>query len=200
MNAILKFYHLALAGLLIVAIPSVSAQTTNCIPENTFITDDGRVFWYQHGQRLIDVSKIEQAKQSQESVPAEQDPQGNWGEQANGFQLSLRFEKQVFTNGEDIVGTILIRNIATNAQTYFRPAYIAAMKDGKPVKRLNDVKIKELTVSPETTLFPQSQHKSKEHLNQEYNLLETGKYEFQAACSRPQVTSKTVTIIVTNTP
>jgi hypothetical protein len=200
MRLLLNSGGFVVAGLLFAMVASVSAQTTNFIPTNTFVTDDGKVFWYRHGRQLVDIRKIEQAKKSQESRPAEQDPQGNWGEQADGFQLSLRFEKQTFTNGEDIAAIMLMRNVTTNSQTYFRPTYVVAMKDGKPVKKLHNTAMKEMMVSPETTIFPQTQHEYREHLRQEYNLSESGEYIFQAVCRRSQVTSQKVSILVTNTP
>src|SRR5579863_10307388 len=37
-----------------------------------------------------------------EFLPAKDFPEGNWGEPFNGLQLSLRFAKQTYTNGEPI--------------------------------------------------------------------------------------------------
>jgi hypothetical protein len=59
-------------------------------------------------------SQIEMALNAKESRPAAQDPEGNWGEPANGFQLSLRFEKKVFTLGEPITGDVFLRNVSAS--------------------------------------------------------------------------------------
>lgn len=189
---------LTIIGLAYAMIANIKAQTTNSIPKNIFLTDDGKVFWYKSGQRLIDVRKIEAAQNSSESRPASEDPEGHWGQATNGFQLSLRFERRTFTNGETIVATVLMRNITDRPQTYFRPIQIVAIKDGNVLKRKDNMEPKQITVSPETTLFPQTQHKYKENLSQIFDLAENGEYIFQAVSNQPNVTSQKVSVLIVN--
>src|SRR5208283_2339530 len=86
--------------LLLAAIISVSgAGDTNKV----FLTEDGFL-------RVDRARKLEEAKKSKESLPAEEFPEGNWGTVTNGFQLSLRFEKTAFARGEPIVAVLLLRN------------------------------------------------------------------------------------------
>ncbi|MGH7989516.1 MAG: hypothetical protein ACREDS_04880 [Limisphaerales bacterium] len=174
------------------------AQTTNSIPANVFLTDDGKTFWYKSGQRLIDTRKIKEAQNSPESKPASEDPEGNWGQATNGFQLSLRFEKQSFTNGEPVIATMLMRNVTDKSQIYFRPTHVAATKDGKPLKRKDETGFMQITVSPETKLFPQTQNKYQENLNQIFDLSESGEYIFEAVCRHPKVASQKVKIEIKN--
>lgn len=61
---------------------------------------------------------IEQARKSPESWPAKDFPEGNWGELTNEIQLSLRFAKASYTNGEPIDAIVLVRN-TTNHFIYF---------------------------------------------------------------------------------
>src|SRR3954471_23859078 len=86
------------------------AQTTNTIPPNLYLTDDGKVFSFKSGQRMIRVRSIEEAKRLKESQSAEQDPDGHWGEITNGLQLSLRFEKGEYQVGEPLTAVVLLRN------------------------------------------------------------------------------------------
>ena len=173
--------------------------TTNSIPPNLFLTDSGFLFWYKSsGEKLIRVADIRAAEKSRESLPAEQYPEGNWGTATNGFQLSLRFSKPTFTNGESVAAVMLMRNVTNKPEVYFRPTKILATKDGKLLKRKDDNGMMEITVSPEVTLFPQTQHRYQENLAQSYNLSEGGAYVFQAVCHHPEVSSQPVTIWVTN--
>jgi hypothetical protein len=62
--------------------------------------------------------QIEQARHAPQSRPSEQDPAGNWGPVIEGFQLSVRFAKEVFTNGEPVAALILLRNVTTKPLWY----------------------------------------------------------------------------------
>jgi hypothetical protein len=177
-----------------------TAQTTNVIPENIFLTDDGQVFWYKPGIRLMDVRKIKQAQESPESRPAEQDPEGHWGLATNGFQLSLRFAKSTFTNGEPALATVLIRNITTTNQTYYRPIEVLVTRDGNLLKRKDDNGIIEINMPPDKTLFPQTQNRYVQNLCNLYDLSEPGEYLVQAVSGHPPATSKTVSIFVVASP
>jgi hypothetical protein len=62
---------------------------------------------------------LNEAKTNRESLPAKQFPEGNWGEPGCGFQLSLRFERTTYTNGEPITAIILVRNITNDTIVFF---------------------------------------------------------------------------------
>src|SRR5437867_456520 len=83
------------------------AEETNKL----FITDNG--FLVADHERLL-----EEAKKSKESLPAEAFPEGNWGSPKKGFQLSLRFDKPTYTNGENITAIILLRNVTNTTVAY----------------------------------------------------------------------------------
>jgi hypothetical protein len=194
-------FIISILTLLLGAIVNSSAQTTNVIPPNLFLTDNGFLFWFGHTrERLVDINKIKEAKASKESRPADQDVEGHWGQATNGFQLSLRFEKGIFSNGEPVVAVTLMRNITNQPQNYFRPVYIVATKDGKPLKRKDnkDINVIEITISPKTTLFPQTQKREIERLDQIYDLAQSGEYLFRAECRYPEVASKQVSVLITN--
>jgi hypothetical protein len=187
-------YKKCVIGAFFCAILSASAQMTNSIPQNLFLTDNGFLFWYRSGERLVKVSEIKNALNSAESRPADQDSGGHWGQATNGFQLSLRFEKSTFTNGESIVAVTLVRNVTNVNETYFFPVQIIAVKDGKILEQKNNQEIISITMPPMKTLFPQTQNRYQVNLSQEYNLTEAGKYEFQAVCDHPEILSKNVSI------
>jgi hypothetical protein len=63
--------------------------------------------------------QIEQAKLAKDSRPAEDDLEGNWGQVCEGFQLSIRFSKDSFTNNEPINASILLRNVSDKPLTYY---------------------------------------------------------------------------------
>lgn len=88
------------------------------IETNTFFpTDDGHIYLDTETGKIINPRKVEEAKKIRESWPAQNFSEGNWGEVDHGCQLSLRFDKLVYTNGEFISAVVLVRN-ATNDQNY----------------------------------------------------------------------------------
>ena len=176
--------------------------TTNSIPENLFLTDDGFVFGYrssQPGQRFVSIPKIEEAEKSPESRPADRYPQGNWGDAVDGIQVSLRLQSSTFTNGESITPVMLVRNVTNRVVTHYWPSYVVISRNGKALKRKGNGAI-EITAWPFTNLLPQTQHKYSETLNPQYDLTENGEYTLQAVCKEPAAKSKSISIVITNTP
>ena len=57
-------------------------------------------------------------EQSRESLLAKDFLEGNWGQPSEGFQLSLRFDKQIYKEGEPITAIVLARNV-TNYEIGF---------------------------------------------------------------------------------
>ncbi len=171
---------------------------TNRIPANLFLTDEGPrpLFWYRgSGERLIEVRRIEEAQHSKECRPASEYPEGHWGHATNGFQLSLRFEKEVYTNGEPVVATMLVRNVSNVRQKYLFPARVAAAKSGSPLKRKDDIGLSIITSY--RFLHPQTQARYQETLNRVYDLT-PGEYTFWAESDRGLPGSGQVTIVIRN--
>jgi hypothetical protein len=174
--------------------PSVP-PTTNCIPSNVFLTEGGLrpLFWYtRSGERLVEIRTIEAARRSRESHPASEDPEGHWGQATNGFQLSLRL-KEVYTNGEPVVATMLVRNVSNMRLQYLFPARVVAAKDGSRLKRKDDIGV--MIVRASTALYPQTQARYQENLSQVYDLT-PGEYTCWAACDEWLPTSGTVKVII----
>jgi hypothetical protein len=195
-----------LAFLLFIGIPQiVVAQgswsvppTTNSIPPNLFLTEGGprHLFWYNHsGERLVEISTLETARRSKESRPASEDPEGHWGQATNGFQLSLRFEKEVYTNGEPVAATMLVRNVGTVRQQYAFPARVAAAQNGRRLKRKDDIGV--TIFGPFSSLHPQTQRRYQEDLKQVYDLT-PGEYTFWAVCDKGLPSSGEVKIQIRN--
>lgn len=85
----------------------VLSQITN----NCFIYDDGSIIKDSNGYVYIFTSELEKAKNTRECLPATEFPEGNWGEPKLGYHLSLRFSKNIYSNWEPVIATILVRNL-----------------------------------------------------------------------------------------
>jgi hypothetical protein len=80
-----------------------------------YITDEGKG---SVPKTPFSQEQIEKARHAKDSRPAEDDPEGHWGTVTEGFQLSLRFEKDSFTNGEPVVARVIMRNVSDRSLTY----------------------------------------------------------------------------------
>ncbi|MBI3875189.1 MAG: hypothetical protein HY300_04360 [Verrucomicrobia bacterium] len=60
---------------------------------------------------IFSTKNINEASQLKENRPAEFDIEGNWGMIAEGLQMSLRFDKNVYSSGEPIFASVIIRNV-----------------------------------------------------------------------------------------
>lgn len=79
---------------------------------DVFVTDDGLLMRGGFGSPTFpDPEKVKAARLLKECQPADQDPEGNWGSVSEGFQMSVRFEKESFEAGEPIPATIITRNV-----------------------------------------------------------------------------------------
>src|SRR5882724_9624279 len=83
-------------------------------------TDDGYLFQNEKNgsKKHLDSQKLEAAKTMRECFPAKDFPEGNWGEVKHGYQLSLRFNQPVYTNGDPIMATLLLRNVTNKVVEY----------------------------------------------------------------------------------
>ena len=85
---------------------------------NYFYTYEAYPKYENATESIVNPKKIEEAKGSRESWQTNDFPEGNWGQTFRGFQLSLRFDKKIYTNGESITAIILVRNV-TNHEIVF---------------------------------------------------------------------------------
>lgn len=97
------------------------AMSWTCAAEETaayyFNTRDVP-FYFEGGERKTNTFLLAKTRAAPECRPAALDPEGNWGSPQDGGQLSVRFRKAVFTNGEQIIATFYIRNIADKTLSY----------------------------------------------------------------------------------
>jgi hypothetical protein len=91
-------------------VASISAQTNQF-----YVTDEGKG---SNPSDALSPEQIEKAKHAKDSRPAEDDPEGHWGPVSEGFRLSLRFEKDCFTNGEPVTACVILRNVSDKSLTY----------------------------------------------------------------------------------
>lgn len=163
---------------------SVEPYKTN----TTFVTDDGHIYFKKGFLKYLDPQKFEAAKKFRESLPAKDFPEGNWGLPVEGIQVSLRFNKSSYTNGELIDTIVLVRN-TTNEYFLYPPCNNKVTwreVDFKAYTSSNQlVESKPLDNSihfggPLVSLLPGIQNKYENHLNDTYDLT-NGSYLVQAA-------------------
>jgi len=133
-----------------------------------FITNEKISFF--HSTALLPSSRTNEATKKLESLPAKDFPQGNWGIESNGFQLSCRFEKTSFTNGEPIIAIILVRNVSTNYLSYPLPSlepasFIVITEQGKTIPEMP----RRVSVTG-AGIFSGTQDKYYERLDSRYSL------------------------------
>lgn len=92
-----------------------------CAQTNQFYITDERKTSYE--DTPFSPEQIERAKSAKESRPAQEDPEGHWGPVQEGFQLSLRFEKASFTNGQPVVACLILRNVSDRRLRYSQSYY-----------------------------------------------------------------------------
>jgi hypothetical protein len=158
---------------------NVQAEDTNTY----YITDDGSWMLSGHqGTILTDPVALAEAKKQRECLPADEFPEGNWGEIRDGMQLSMRFETNYFALGQPIKAILLIRNV-TNVLSHYWIAYFSYTSeppyDG-PIRFVTtDSNGTPLSIKPRDTsdvssrkkaMLPKTQHKYVERLDSYYNL------------------------------
>jgi hypothetical protein len=121
------------------SLTAVSTQTNQF-----YITDEGKG---SVPQAPFSSELIEKARHAKDSRPAEDDSEGHWGTVTEGFQLSLRFEKDSFTNGEPVVACVILRNVSDKPLTYpyeyspdNREINFVLLRDGTRVYGIYDVR------------------------------------------------------------
>ena len=102
--------------LLTALILSTSLATVLAETNQFYLTDD---FVTHYGDTLpFTPEQIESAKHAKDCRPAEQDPEGHWGQPTEGFQLSIRLQKESFTNGEPVTACVILRNVSGRLLRY----------------------------------------------------------------------------------
>lgn len=163
---------------------SIAADTNT-----VYVTDDGMLVAQNHsGGFRLNQRKVEAAKKLAECLPASEFPGGNWGSVNGGFQLSLRFETNVFAPGFPVVGIILLRNVTNCVLTYHAVGIqgrggpiqlVVTDADGKSVPLKSD-EINVISVR-DVRLFPGTQQKFYERIDSIYNLPTNGIINIEAA-------------------
>jgi len=189
--------HLFLSIILAIQCLSFKASGQNVLPEPEsrssavwgatnpiFLNSDNS--YYSGGGS--DPQKIEAAKKTRESLPAKDFPEGNWGDLVDGVQVSLRFDKLSYTNGEPINAIVLVRNTAGHDFSFEYSNkvglgvinYLAYAKSGQPIA--SKPKYDGLITLSGTSVLINSgfQRKFVEHLNDTFALT-NGNYMVQAS-------------------
>ena len=148
----------------------------------TYVIDDGMlVAQNAKGEFKLNKSKVEAAKSMQECLPASEFPEGNWGDVCAGFQLSLRFETNVFVSGVPINAALILRNVTNTVLSYQATgilgrsspiAVVVTDTNGAnlPLKSDNIAVISTRNIK----LFPGTEHKFNEQIDALYNFPTNG--------------------------
>jgi hypothetical protein len=117
----------------------------------------------------------------------------------------MRFEKSVFTNGEPIVASLLLRNVTNTPVKFLRlavahqpsPINIVAFNGQKPLPLKGDDGTIDVISAAEIAIYPQTQREFYINLTNYYDLAEGGVFVFQAKCGKEgEITSQNVSIQV----
>ncbi len=189
-----KTIYMPIMAVMIAAFAINLSATTNVV----FITDE-RLTHYEETIQFTP-AQMEHARGSKESRPSEADPEGNWGEVTEGFQLSIRLEKEVFTNGEPVNATVILRNVSGRPLKY---EVMYGADDGIKLNLLKGESRVAVTNNPTGTNFldrlrtirsgsmgiytspPGTQRKFTKRIDQGFDLTSTGGYVVTAKRTVP---------------
>jgi hypothetical protein len=167
---------------------------------NFYITDESLSSHQKPGS--FSPEQIDAAKHAKESRPAKDDPEGNWGEISEGFQLSIRLLGNAFTNGEPIKAFVILRNVSdTNLQFPISysgdpPIKIAVMRGQQALNRLDEgpgtnfadtVRRLQMGSYGLATCLPGTQRKFTLDLSKIFALTTNGNYTANAKLSIPKL-------------
>jgi hypothetical protein len=189
-----NYLTFSLPILLLVNVPSFAGQTN----ETSYAFTN---YEYSPQKGFVSTKNITGASQPRESLPVNDFPEGNWGQPMCEAQLSLRFEKTTFTNGEPITAVLLLRNITNHEICLLGSVktggngpinFVVKKEDGhqltskwdkpsEPGKISIQVSANGLSVNPQTQL------KLHERLDKMYDL-PGGTYLVQASLELPWLT------------
>jgi|SRR5208282_34015 len=137
-----------------------------------FVTADGMWWWTPE--------KIQAAKTNIECQSAENDSAGHWSPIFYGYQLSIRFSKDVFQTNEPVIATIIFRNAGTNTLNNFTPYggdldFKIVIKDENG-KELPDSFVPGRTTGHSSQWPPGTQYKYESNLTKRYGISKPGTY------------------------
>lgn len=141
---------------------------------------------------FIDKGKLEQAKESPESRPENQYPEGNWGKPSEGFRISLHFPKVSHTNGEPIEAIVLIRNISQETLSYVfeRPEWSLRFSvhdsQNRVLKDLHPTESWGLG-GKELLVYPSTQRRFVLRLDRHFNFESPGNYSIKVDAKVPKL-------------
>jgi hypothetical protein len=182
-----------------------------------FLTDEGEglTTFYPGIGEVIRPETLEKARHAKESQPAEEDPEGNWGQSTDGLQVSLRFNKASFAPGEPIVANVIFRNLTKHlmAAPVFIPDYrselVVTVENGKRLETRESIEEKKLVEEGKITdfqrklrhilqnpkswsLIPRCQYKCEVALDKLFDLSQSGRYCVYA-CDKDKTLSTNAT-------
>ena len=133
---------------------------------------------------------LEAARTSIECQPAENDLAGNWGAVTEGYQLSLRVNKESFYTNEPVLVTIIFRNASTNFLPYAEPSgsdldfsILVADQNGRQLPDAADV---DRTTGHSVRFIPGTQHKFQLDLRKRFEFSKPGVYSVTVRRKIPQ--------------
>ncbi len=196
MRSTSRIYWLAAESLLLIAWTAASnlcAQTNlpaftewDSVKDNLFFTDNDHHLAGQSEKLLIRTDQLLEARRSPECRPADEDPEGHWGQPGGGMQLSVRFRQLVYTNGQPVVAMALVRNVSGHDlwwPLFYDPpvnnmAFVVFGPDG------NELPGAKQTIDwmggRRWQLGRQTQLRYDIRLDERYELKQTGRYRIQA--------------------
>ncbi len=146
----------------------------------------------------VSPEQIEAARYAPDSRPAEEDESGHWGRPTEGFQLSIRLQKESFTNGEPVVACVTLRNISDRVLSYVggpspveKDTRLILMRANERILGADDPKpgdnfmqrlsyIRQGTTGSYPVVLPGTQRKFYRDLSKVFDLSATGWYTAQA--------------------
>jgi hypothetical protein len=145
----------------------------------------------------------EAVQNAKESRPADDDPEGNWSEVVNGFQLSLRFETEVMRQGSPVSANILLRNISDTPREFVFPSgkgfglcqFIITRDGSDPLVRIDEQRLFSIKA---LSLHPKTQWKWSARLNDMFKMDAPGSYRVTGvtAVGEPPVEIRTRTVFI----
>lgn len=139
----------------------------------------------EEAQAIATAEQMKRESNSVESRPAELDPDGNWGTVVDGVQVSIRLSTNIFTLGQPINATVLVRNTTTNRVLLPAPQYLSVkflVRDykGNPLPPPEPEKILQISGPPALGLPGHRQLKFSDNLQRLYSLTNSGIYHVSA--------------------
>jgi hypothetical protein len=162
-------------------IQSLRASDTNVV----YLMMDPIFHVGKDAQAIATAEQMKRETNSVESRPAELDPDGNWGTVVDGVQISIRLSTNVFTLGQPINATALVRNTTTNqvllpAPQYLSIKFLVRDSKGNPLPPPEPEKVLQISGPPALGLPGHRQLRFADNLQRLYSLTTPGIYHVSA--------------------